>query len=229
MRVNRYLTPKGKHTSLKTGFGFPATNISCYLKETTNELSQPYFPKRVDFSTITDEDIKKTETILTNSRQGFMLEIKAATIDDVPLIFSFIKKLAEYEKLSHEVVATEDGLREVLFGAHRYAETVIAYSNNEPVGFALFFHNFSTFVGKPGIYLEDLFVDPIHRGKGYGKALLAFLAKLASERNCGRLEWAVLDWNQPSIEFYESLGAKPMREWTVYRLTGEALESLANG
>lgn len=158
-----------------------------------------------------------------------MLEIKAASIDDVPLIFSFIKKLAEYEKLLDEVVATEDGLREVLFGERRYAETVIAYSHNEPVGFALFFHNFSTFVGKPGIYLEDLFVDPAHRGKGYGKALLAHLAKLAQERNCGRLEWAVLNWNQPSIEFYESLGAKPMNEWTVYRLTGEALENLANG
>ena len=158
-----------------------------------------------------------------------MLEIKAASIDDVPLIFSFIKKLAEYEKLLDEVVATEDGLREVLFGERRYAETVIAYSHNESVGFALFFHNFSTFVGKPGIYLEDLFVDPAHRGKGYGKALLAHLAKLAQERNCGRLEWAVLNWNQPSIEFYESLGAKPMNEWTVYRLTGEALENLANG
>ena len=158
-----------------------------------------------------------------------MLEIKAASIDDVPLIFSFIKKLAEYEKLLDEVVATEDGLREVLFGERRYAETVIAYSHNEPVGFALFFHNFSTFVGKPGIYLEDLFIDPAHRGKGYGKALLAHLAKLAQERNCGRLEWAVLNWNQPSIEFYESLGAKPMNEWTVYRLTGEALENLANG
>ena len=142
---------------------------------------------------------------------------------------TFIKKLADYEKLSHEVVATEDSLQAVLFGERRYAETVIAYEHNEPVGFALFFHNFSTFVGKPGIYLEDLFVDPEHRGKGYGKALLAHLAKLAQERNCGRLEWAVLNWNKPSIEFYESLGAKPMNEWTVYRLTGEALENLANG
>ena len=158
-----------------------------------------------------------------------MLEIKAATIDDVPVILTFIKKLAEYEKISHEVVATEDSLQAVLFGERRYAETVIAYEHNEPVGFALFFHNFSTFVGKPGIYLEDLFVDPEHRGKGYGKALLAHLAKLAQERNCGRLEWAVLNWNKPSIEFYESLGAKPMNEWTVYRLNGEALENLANG
>ena len=158
-----------------------------------------------------------------------ILEIKSATVEDVPLILSFIKKLAEYEKLLDAVVATEDGLREVLFGERCYAETIIAYEHNEPVGFALFFHNFSTFVGKPGIYLEDLFVDPEHRGKGFGKALLAHLAKLAQERNCGRLEWAVLNWNQPSIEFYESLGAKPMNEWTVYRLTGAALENLANG
>ncbi len=157
------------------------------------------------------------------------LLIKSATIEDVPLILSFIKKLAEYEKLLDAVVATEEDLREVLFGERRYAETVIAYENENPVGFALFFHNFSTFVGKPGIYLEDLFVDSEHRGKGFGKALLAHLAKLAQERNCGRLEWAVLNWNQPSIEFYESLGAKPMNEWTVYRLTGAALENLANG
>ena len=157
------------------------------------------------------------------------LEIKSATVEDVPLILSFIKKLAEYEKLLDAVVATEAGLCEVLFGERRYAETIIAYEHNEPVGFALFFHNFSTFVGKPGIYLEDLFVDPDHRGKGFGKALLAHLAKLAQERNCGRLEWAVLNWNQPSIEFYESLGAKPMNEWMVYRLTGAALENLANG
>lgn len=155
-------------------------------------------------------------------------EIKSATIDDVPVVLSFIKKLAEYEKLLHLVTATEEGLREVLFGARPYAETVIAYYQNEPVGFALFFHSFSTFLGKPGIYLEDLFVDSEQRGKGFGKALLAHLAKLAQERDCGRLEWAVLNWNQPSIDFYESLGAQPMNEWTVYRLTGKALERLAN-
>lgn len=155
-------------------------------------------------------------------------EIKSATLDDVPVILSFIQKLAEYEKLSHLVTATEEGLRETLFGERRYAETVIAYYQNAPVGFALFFHNFSTFLGKPGIYLEDLFVDVEQRGKGFGKALLAHLAKLARERDCGRLEWSVLNWNQPSIDFYESLGAKPMDEWTVYRLTGEALEKLAN-
>ncbi len=154
-------------------------------------------------------------------------EIKSTTIDDVPLILSFIQKLADYEKLSHEVVATEDGLRAVLFGERRYAETVIAYYQNQPVGFALFFHNFSTFLGKPGIYLEDLFVDPEQRGKGFGKALLVYLAKLAHERNCGRFEWSVLDWNEPSIKFYESLGAVPLKEWTMYRLTGAALDKLA--
>jgi GNAT superfamily N-acetyltransferase len=154
--------------------------------------------------------------------------IKPATIDDVPLILSFIRKLAEYEKLLHKVTATEEGLRATLFGARPYAETVIAYYHNEPVGFALFFHNFSTFLGQPGIYLEDLFVEVEQRGKGFGKALLAHLAKLAQERNCGRLEWAVLNWNKPSIKFYESLGAVPMDDWTVYRLTGAALERLAH-
>jgi GNAT superfamily N-acetyltransferase len=154
-------------------------------------------------------------------------EIKPTTIDDVPLILSFIQKLADYEKLSHEVIATEESLREVLFGAHRYAETVIAYDQNKPVGFALFFYNFSTFLGKPGIYLEDLFVDPEQRGKGFGKALLVYLARLVQERNYGRFEWSVLNWNTPSIQFYESLGAVPLKEWTMYRLTGEALQKLA--
>jgi GNAT superfamily N-acetyltransferase len=153
--------------------------------------------------------------------------IKPATETDVPLILSFIKKLAEYEKLAHLVVTTEEILRETLFGARPYAEVVIGYYKNEPVGFALFFHNFSTFLGQPGIYLEDLFVDEEQRGKGFGKALLVYLAKLALERGCGRLEWSVLDWNEPSINFYKSLGAVPMDEWTSFRLTGNALDSLA--
>jgi GNAT superfamily N-acetyltransferase len=155
-------------------------------------------------------------------------EIKLATADDTPLILSFIEKLAVYERLSHEVTATEDILRETLFGARRYAEVVIGYHRGEPVGFALFFHNYSTFLGKPGIYLEDLFVDERHRGKGFGKALLVYLARLTKERNCGRLEWAVLDWNEPSINFYRSLGARSMDEWNVFRLTGETLDRLAN-
>ena len=155
-------------------------------------------------------------------------EIRPATEGDVSLILSFIKKLAVYEKLAHKVTATEEVLRETLFGERRYAEVVIGYQGGEPVGFALFFHNYSTFLGKPGIYLEDLFVDEERRGKGFGKALLAYLSRLTKERNCGRLEWAVLNWNEPSINFYESLGAAPMNEWTVFRLTGDALDKLAN-
>jgi GNAT superfamily N-acetyltransferase len=155
-------------------------------------------------------------------------EIRPATETDVPLILAFIKKLAAYERLAHEVVATEEGLRATLFGARPYAEVVIAYYKSEPVGFALFFHNFSTFVGRPGLYLEDLYVDERQRGKGFGKALLVHLARLAVERGCGRLEWAVLDWNESAINFYKSLGAVPMDEWTVFRVTGDALERLAN-
>jgi GNAT superfamily N-acetyltransferase len=154
-------------------------------------------------------------------------EIKPATVNDVPVILSFIKKLAEYEKMAHEVRATEEGLRQTLFGERRYAEVVIGYYRGEPVGFALFFHNYSTFLGKPGIYLEDLFVDERRRGKGFGKALLVHLARLAKERDCGRLEWSVLDWNEPSINFYKSLGATPMDDWTVFRVAGEALDRLA--
>lgn len=156
-----------------------------------------------------------------------MLTIRAALEKDVPLILSFIEKLADFEKLRHEVAATEDLLRRTLFGGRRVAEVALAYWDDTPAGFALFFHNFSTFVGRPGIYLEDLFVGPEHRGKGIGKALMLHLAKLARERGCGRLEWAVLDWNQPAIEFYKKLGAVPMHDWTVFRVTGEALEALA--
>ncbi|MDF1575898.1 MAG: GNAT family N-acetyltransferase [Bacteroidales bacterium] len=154
--------------------------------------------------------------------------IREAQKEDVPLILDFIKKLAEYERLSHEVVATEADLEKYLFGDERVAEVVIGYEGELPVGFALFFHNFSTFLGKPGIYLEDLFVLESHRGKGYGKLLLASLAARALERDCGRLEWAVLDWNTPSIEFYKSLGARMMDEWIVNRMTGDSLVKLAS-
>ncbi len=154
-------------------------------------------------------------------------EIKLATLEDVPLILSFIKELAEYEKLSHEVVATEELLRENLFGEKACAEVVIGYLNQAPVSFALFFHNFSTFLGRKGMYLEDLFVRPEARGKGIGQSLLSYLAYLAKQRNCGRLEWSVLDWNEPAIGFYKHLGAKPMDEWTVFRVTGQALDDLA--
>jgi GNAT superfamily N-acetyltransferase len=155
-------------------------------------------------------------------------EIKPATEGDTPLVLNFIKKLAVYEKLAHKVTATESALRETLFGDRPYAEVVIGYHGGEPVGFALFFHNYSTFLGKPGIYLEDLFVDEEHRGKGFGKALLIHLARLTKERNCGRLEWSVLNWNEPAINFYKALGAAHVNEWTVFRLTGAALEELAN-
>jgi GNAT superfamily N-acetyltransferase len=147
---------------------------------------------------------------------------------DVPLIIWFIKQLAEYERLSQEAVMTEDLLRESLFGKRPVAEVVIGYYEDEPVAFAVFFHNFSTFLGKPGLYLEDLFVIPEMRGKGFGRALLVHLAKLACERNCGRFEWSVLDWNESAIGFYKKLGAVPMSEWTVFRMTGEAIERLAN-
>ncbi len=154
-------------------------------------------------------------------------EIRPATEEDVPLLLRFIKELAEYEKLSHEVTATEEVLRDSLFGGRRVAEALLAHHEGEPAGFALFFHNFSTFLGLPGIYLEDLYVRPEYRGSGIGRALLVRLAKLAKERGCGRLEWWVLDWNEPSIGFYKSLGAVAMDDWTVYRVTGDALERLS--
>ena len=155
------------------------------------------------------------------------MTIRRASPTDVPLILELIRGLAEYERLAHEVTATEAGLRQALFDASPGAEVVIAESGGEPVGFALFFHNFSTFVGKRGLYLEDLFVKPAWRGKGVGRHLLAHLARLAVERDCGRLEWAVLDWNEPAIRFYRGLGAQPMHDWTVFRVAGDALHQLA--
>ena len=155
------------------------------------------------------------------------ITIRAATEQDVPLIQGFIRDLARYEHLEHEMVATEEGLRKSLFGERRYAEVVFACVAGDPVGFALFFHNYSTFLGKPGIYLEDLFVRPEARGRGIGKRLLAWLAQTAVARDCGRLEWAVLDWNEPSIGFYRSLGAVLKSEWQIFRLTGDPLKALA--
>jgi GNAT superfamily N-acetyltransferase len=155
--------------------------------------------------------------------------IRPAAEADVPLILRFIRELAEYERLLHEVVATEAKLRETLFGARPAAEVVIAEDEDgEPLGFALFFHNYSTFLAQPGIYLEDLYVRPEARGRGAGRALLAHLARLAKERGCGRLEWWVLDWNESAIRFYGSLGARPMDDWTVFRLTGDDLARLAD-
>ena len=158
-----------------------------------------------------------------------MFTITPATAADVPTILHLIRSLAEYERLSHEVVATEDSLHAALFGDRPGAECLIARTHGEPVGFALYFHNFSTFLSRRGLYLEDLFVEPAHRGKGYGKALLQQLARIAVGRGCGRLEWSVLDWNAPAIGFYESLGATLMSEWRIFRLTGDALQAFAAG
>ena len=155
------------------------------------------------------------------------ISFRPAVPEDCPLILSFIKALAEYEKMSDQVVATEELLREWIFEKGK-AEVIFPVVGGEEVGFALFFHNFSTFLGRAGIYLEDLFIKPEHRGKGYGKATLQQLGRIALERGCGRLEWACLDWNRPSIDFYLSLDAKPMDEWTVYRLTEDSLKGLEN-
>jgi len=155
------------------------------------------------------------------------LMIREATEADVPLILQFIKDLAEYERLSDRVVTTEEMLRRTLFGSPRFAEVIIAEEDGEPAGFALFFHNYSTFLGQPGIYLEDLFVRQVMRGRGIGKALLARLARIARERGCGRVEWAVLDWNEPSIAFYRSIGAVSLDDWLMMRLTGDALTAMA--
>ncbi len=149
-----------------------------------------------------------------------------ATVQDVPAIFGMIRALAEYERLADAVTTSEDALRQVLFGPSPAAEVVLGWEGTTPVGIAIFFHNFSTFLGKRGLYLEDLFVKPEYRGRGYGRRLLAHLATLAVERDCGRLEWSVLDWNTPAIGFYRKLGAVPMDEWTVFRLTGDALTAL---
>jgi GNAT superfamily N-acetyltransferase len=154
--------------------------------------------------------------------------IEPATRRDLPVILSLIKGLAEYERLSHEVVATEEGLRDSLFGARRTAEVLLGYAGTEPAGFAVFFHNYSTFLGRPGIYLEDLFVVPKWQRRGLGTQLLRYVAHIAVERKCGRLEWSVLDWNEPAIGFYKKLGARAMDEWTVYRVTGDALTRLAS-
>lgn len=154
--------------------------------------------------------------------------IRDATTADVPVILELIRDLATYERAPDEVTATEEQLREVFFGKKPAAEVRLAFENDVAIGFAVFFHNFSTWLGKPGLYLEDLFVRPEHRGKGYGRKLLVDLARIARERGCGRMEWAVLDWNEPAIGFYRKLGAKPMSEWTVFRLTPEEIATLAD-
>jgi GNAT superfamily N-acetyltransferase len=153
--------------------------------------------------------------------------IRPATPDDLPTICRLIRALAEYERLSHAVLFDEVHVRDHLFGPRPFAEVLLAEDDGKVVGFALFFHNYSTFVGKPGLYLEDLFVEPTFRGHGHGKALLIAVARLAVERDCGRMEWSVLNWNEPAIQFYRSLGAVAMDEWSVYRLTGDRLSQAA--
>ncbi len=155
------------------------------------------------------------------------LQIVPARENDIALILEFIRQLAEYERLTHEVIADEQVLRESLFGTQAVAEVVLAYFAGQAVGFAVYFPNFSTFVGRPGLYLEDLFVVPAFRGRGVGRALLCYLARVTKERNYARLDWAVLDWNQPAIDFYRRLGAIPMNDWTGFRLTGSALDEVA--
>lgn len=155
------------------------------------------------------------------------ISTRPATEADVPVILDFIRSLADYEKLSDEVVATEEGLRETLFGGSRSAEVLIGCVDGVPAGFAVFFHNYSTFLARPGMYLEDLFVRPDHRGRGLGRALITAVARLAVERGCGRYEWTVLDWNTPAIEFYRGLGARMMGDWRIMRVTGDALRAMA--
>lgn len=154
-------------------------------------------------------------------------QIRPAQVEDVPIILELIRDLATYERAPDEVVATEERLVDVLFGERPVAEVLLAFEKESPVGFAVYFYNFSTWLGRPGLYLEDLFVKPEKRGRGYGRALLVELAKIARDRGCGRMEWAVLDWNEPAIKFYRSLGAQPMHEWTVFRLTREEIATLA--
>jgi len=159
-------------------------------------------------------------------RNDEKIEIKVATISDVPLILSLIKDLAAYERLSHEVVATESILRESLFGERPYAEVCIGYYDSNPAGYVLYFHNFSTFTGRPGIYVEDVFVKEAHRGKGLGKALFLYVAGLAKDRNCKRLEYSVLTWNEPALNFYKQFDAKILDDWNLYRISGDSLNDL---
>ena len=154
-------------------------------------------------------------------------ELRPPTIEETHLVLGFINELAEYEQLSHECLITEQSLRDSLFNERPHAESLLAFVDEKPIGFCLYFFSYSTFLGKPGLYLEDLYIQPEYRNKGFGKQILSHLASIALERGCGRFEWAVLDWNEPSIAFYRKIGAEPMNDWTVQRLTGHALEDLS--
>ena len=166
-------------------------------------------------------------TISIRVKRPETFEIRPARVEDAPIILQLIRDLATYERAPHEVTATEEQLVDVLFGERPAAEVLLAFEGKTPVGFAVYFYNFSTWLGRPGLYLEDLFVKPEKRGKGYGRALLVELAKIARDRGCGRMEWAVLNWNEPAIKFYRALGAQPMDEWTVFRLTRDGIAKLA--
>ena len=170
--------------------------------------------------------VSSTVSAGMKTRQNF--QIRSAQVEDVPVILELIRDLATYERAPNDVTATEEQLVDVLFGERSAAEVLLAFEGGSPVGFAVYFYNFSTWLARPGLYLEDLFVKPEKRGNGYGRALLVELAKIARDRGCGRMEWAVLDWNQPAIKFYRALGAKPMDEWTVFRLTRDGIASLAD-
>jgi GNAT superfamily N-acetyltransferase len=172
--------------------------------------------------------VRVSWTISSNVKAAENFQIRPACLEDVPIILQLIRDLATYERAPDEVSATEEQLVDVLFGKKPAAEVLLAFERESPVGFAVYFYNFSTWLGRAGLYLEDLFVKPEKRGKGYGRALLVELAKIARDRGCGRMEWAVLDWNEPAIKFYRALGAQPMHEWTVFRLTRDEIASLAN-
>ena len=172
--------------------------------------------------------VRVSRTISTEMKTPEIFQIRPARVEDVPIILQLIRDLATYERAPQEVTATEEQLLDVLFGERPAADVLLAFEGKSPVGFAVYFYNFSTWLGRPGLYLEDLFVKPENRGKGYGRALLVELAKIARDRGCGRMEWAVLDWNEPAINFYRSLGAKPMDEWTVFRLTRDGIARLAD-
>ena len=190
-------------------------------------LARPVHPTGRDLA-LCRGHLKALDLTRDDPQLWSMMTIRPAHIDDVPVILELIRELAEFEKLAHEVVATEDDLRRTLFGAKPSAEILICEVDAKPAGFALFFTNYSTFLGKPGIYLEDLFIKPAMRSLGLGRRMLSELARLAVSRECGRLEWSVLDWNTRARKFYEDLGADPMKEWTVHRLTGPALAKLAS-